>query len=122
MKQLVVGAQTILTFNSYPAMKQVITRIWHGLTRAEHADTYLTYLQETGIPGYKNTEGNLSAEVWRSIDGDVCHFCTVTKWASLEAIKKFAGDDYEKARYYPEDQKYLLEFEEQVRHFETFVY
>ena len=40
----------------------------------------------------------------------------------MEAIKKFAGDDYEKARYYPEDEKYLLEFEERVDHYETFTY
>jgi len=103
-------------------MKTVITRIWHGITKAEHADIYLNYLQETGIPGYKEIEGNLSVEVWRNIEGDICHFCTVTTWTSIEAIKKFAGDDYLKARYYPEDQQYLLEFEERVQHFETFVY
>ena len=103
-------------------MRTVITRIWHGITKAEHADVYLQYLEQSGIPGYKQTEGNLSVEVWRSIDGDVCHFCTVTKWTSIEAIKKFAGEDHEKARYYPEDTQYLLEFEERVKHFETFVY
>ncbi|MEJ7679765.1 MAG: hypothetical protein WKG06_18300 [Segetibacter sp.] len=40
----------------------------------------------------------------------------------MESIKKFAGNDYEKARYYPEDEKYLLEFEENVTHWETFEY
>jgi heme-degrading monooxygenase HmoA len=103
-------------------MKPVITRIWHGITKASDADAYLTYLQESGIPGYKKIEGNLSVEVWRNIEGDICHFCTVTKWDSLESIKKFAGEDYEKAVYYPDDKQYLLEFEEQVKHFETFVY
>jgi len=38
----------------------------------------------------------------------------------LESIQKFAGNDYEKAKYYPEDEKYLLEFEEKVNHYETY--
>ena len=47
---------------------------------------------------------------------------TVTGWDNLESIKAFAGEDYEKAVYYPEDKKYLLEFEEKVIHCETFEY
>ncbi|MCH8872269.1 hypothetical protein IH824_05785 [candidate division KSB1 bacterium] len=47
---------------------------------------------------------------------------TITEWDSYESIKKFAGADFEKARYYPEDEKYLLKFEENVAHYETFEY
>lgn len=99
---------------------ETITRIWHGMTRAEHGEEYLEYLIETGIQDYKKTEGNLGVEILRRIEKDVCHFWTVTKWSSYETIKKFAGEDYEKARYYPEDEKYLLEFEPKVIHCETF--
>jgi heme-degrading monooxygenase HmoA len=67
-------------------------------------------------------EGNLSAKILRQINGDICHFLTITEWDSLESIKIFAGDDYEKARYYEEDEKYLLEFEEKITHYETFEY
>ena len=98
----------------------VITRIWHGRTRAEHADEYLEFLQKTGVPDYKSTEGNLSVEVWRRIDGDVCHFWTVTKWDSIDSIRKFAGDGQETAKYYAGDSKYLLEFEPAVIHCETY--
>jgi len=97
-----------------------ITRIWHGRTKVEHADEYLQYVIGTGVADYKSVQGNLSVELWREIDGDVCHFWTVTKWDSLESIKAFAGEDFEKAKYYPEDSKYLLEFEPTVRHCETF--
>ncbi|WP_224751062.1 hypothetical protein [Mucilaginibacter pankratovii] len=103
-------------------MPQIITRIWHGTTKAEHSDAYLTFLEESGLTDYKNTEGNLSVEVSRKIEGDICHFWTVTKWRSYEDIKKFAGEDYEKAKYYPEDAKYLLHYEENVLHAETFSY
>ncbi len=98
----------------------VITRIWHGKTHRKHADEYLDFLLHAGTEEYKRTPGNLSCQVWRRIDQDVCHFWTVTRWDSLDAIKAFAGEDYEKAKYYPEDSHYLLEFEPTVLHCETF--
>ena len=99
---------------------KVITRIWHGRTRAEHADEYLEFLKATAPVHYQSVPGNLSVEIWREVDGDVCHFWTVTKWDSVGSIKQFAGEDYEKAKYYTEDELYLLEFEPTVRHCETF--
>ena len=100
--------------------KKLITRIWHGLTRREHADEYLEYVIKTGVADYKKIEGNLGVQILRHIEGDRCHFWTVTKWDTYENIKKFAGEDYKKARYYAEDEKYLLEFEPNVIHCETF--
>ena len=98
----------------------VITRIWHGRTLSEHADEYLRYVRDTGIKDYLNTPGILSARILRRIEGPVCHFWTITEWPDIESIIKFAGPDYEKAKYYPEDKKYLLELEETVIHCETF--
>ena len=100
--------------------KPIITRIWHGKTLAEHSEQYLNYIRETGLPDYLKTPGILSARILRRIDGEICHFWTITEWPDFESIKKFAGIDYEKARYYPEDKKYLLELEETVIHCETF--
>lgn len=97
-----------------------ITRIWHGVTKAEKADEYLEYLTKTGIEDYKKTEGNLSVKILRRIDDNVCHFWTVTTWDSYENIKKFAGEDFEKAKYYAEDGEFLMEFEPNVIHCETF--
>ncbi|TGD79618.1 antibiotic biosynthesis monooxygenase [Hymenobacter wooponensis] len=98
----------------------LITRIWHGITAAHHAESYLQYLQESGIADYKNTPGNLGVQVLRRVEAEVCHFWTVTRWDSYESIKRFAGEQYEQARYYPEDAQYLLEFEPTVLHCETF--
>jgi heme-degrading monooxygenase HmoA len=95
-------------------------RMWHGRTKACDADTYLEYLYKSGIPGYRATPGNKGAWVLRRIEGEVAHFITLTFWESHEAIKAFAGDDIEAARYYPEDEKYLLEFEPRVTHYELF--
>ena len=99
-----------------------ITRIWHGVTKAEHADEYLDYVEATGMKEYRSVPGNLSAKLLRSVNGDQCHFMTVTEWDNYESIKAFAGADFQKARYYPEDGKYLLQFEEYVSHYETFEY
>jgi heme-degrading monooxygenase HmoA len=95
-------------------------RMWHGRTKACDADTYLEYLYKSGIPGYRATPGNKGAWVLRRIEGEVAHFITLTFWESRESIKAFAGDDIEAARYYPEDEKYLLEFEPKVTHYELF--
>jgi len=99
-----------------------ITRIWHGMTKAEHADEYLKYVEDTGMIDYGSVRGNISAKILRRIEGSICHFLTVTEWDSYDAIKKFAGEDFQKAKYYPADKDYLLEFEENVSHYETFEY
>ena len=98
----------------------MITRIWHGRTSLQHAESYLQFLQTDGTKEYLSTSGNLSVKVWRKIEKDCCHFWTVTEWTGIEAVKAFAGEDYEKAKYYPEDDGILLEFEETVSHYESY--
>lgn len=98
----------------------MIARTWHGRTKTTDADTYLAYLFKTGIPGYRATAGNKGAWVLRRIEGDICHFTTLTFWESREAIKGFAGENIEVAHYYSEDKRYLLEFEPSVTHYEVF--
>ncbi len=99
----------------------MIARMWHGVTAAERADEYLDYLNETGVPDYRETEGNRGVYVLRRIEGDKAHFLTVSFWGSIEEVKAFAGPDPEKARYYPEDEGFLLEFEPQVKHYDVVV-
>jgi heme-degrading monooxygenase HmoA len=99
-----------------------ITRIWHGITKAAHANEYQAFVENTGLRDYKSIEGNLSVKLLKRVEGDICHFLTVTEWKSVESIKVFAGEQYELAKYYPGDEKYLLEFEKFVAHYETFEY
>ncbi|HYJ92257.1 MAG TPA: hypothetical protein VEV84_13185 [Pyrinomonadaceae bacterium] len=98
----------------------MIARIWHGTTSVDKADEYLDYLNKTGIPDYKATAGNRAAFVMRRIENGVAHFLTLTFWDSYEAIKEFAGQDIDRARYYPEDDRFLLEKEPSVQHYELF--
>jgi heme-degrading monooxygenase HmoA len=97
----------------------VIARIWHGRVPADKADRYHQYLLETGIADYRATPGNRGVYVMRWFDADVAHYELLTLWDSIDAIKAFAGDDYDLARYYPEDDEYLLEREPRVRHLEV---
>ena len=66
------------------------------------------------------TAGFKNLSFLRNLENDIGHFKLITYWENLEVIKNFAGDDYEKAKYYSEDKKYLLEFVENVSHFEVF--
>ncbi|MEW9573395.1 hypothetical protein ABQJ54_16685 [Rhodanobacter sp. Si-c] len=95
----------------------MICRIWHGITPRSKADAYAGFLEQRAIPDYRSIPGNRHVAVLRRDEGEVTHFLTVTHWDSAESIRDFAGDDLLKARYYPEDQDYLLEFEPLVQHF-----
>jgi len=98
----------------------MIARIWHGRTKTSDAEIYRQYVMDTGIVGYRSIKGNLGAQIWQQQEGDITHICTISWWKDYESIKAFAGDDYEKAKYYDEDKKYLLEFEPKVQHYECF--
>ena len=98
----------------------MIARIWHGKTKARDAAAYLEYLFQSGIPAYRATSGNKGAWVLRRLEGDMAHFITLSFWDSHEAIVAFAGSEPGMAKYYPEDEKYLLEFEPAVTHYELF--
>lgn len=97
----------------------MIARTWHGAVPADEADAYHEYLLQTGIPDYKKTPGNQGVYVLRRTEGGVTHFLLLTLWDSFESIRAFAGDDVERARYYPEDETYLLELEPTVMHYEV---
>jgi len=99
----------------------MIARTWHGVTDAAKADEYFDYLKKTGVPEYQETEGNRGVYVLLRIEGDWAHFLLLTLWESEDAIKRFAGPDMERAKYYPEDQKFLLELEPTVTHYEVLV-
>lgn len=98
----------------------MIARIWHGRTKIEDYETYTQFLIDAAIPDYKKTAGFKKLSFLRNTENDVAHFTLITFWENLEVIKNFAGADFEKAKYYPEDKKYLLEFEEKVIHYEVF--
>jgi heme-degrading monooxygenase HmoA len=98
----------------------MIARIWHGRTKIEDFEKYTEFMKSKAIPDYKETDGFVKLTFLRNIKGTVGHFKLITFWKNLELIKNFAGENFEKAKYYPEDENFLLEFEEKVTHYEVF--
>ncbi len=97
----------------------MIARIWHGVTSASKADEYWAFLNKRAIPDFQGTAGNVGAYILRRVDGDRAHFLTISFWESTDVIRNFAGEDIERAKYYPEDKDFLLEFEPTVAHYEA---
>jgi heme-degrading monooxygenase HmoA len=97
----------------------MIARIWHGATPAAQAGAYYRILQRTGLPDYRKTPGNRGVVVLRKIENEQAHFLLVSYWDSMAAIEAFVGADTARARYYPEDDGFLLEKEPFVQHYEV---
>lgn len=97
----------------------MIARTWHGAVSADRADEYYAYLQRTGVPDLKATGGNLGVYVMRRVQGPEAHFFMISLWRSPDDIRAFAGEDIERARYYPEDAGFLLALEPHVTHYEV---
>ncbi len=97
----------------------MIARLWHGAVPAAKGDDYARYLQKTGVTECRATPGNRGVQVLRRTVGGETHFLFISLWESRDAIRRFAGDDIDRAHYYPEDREYLLELEPTVTHYEV---
>ena len=97
----------------------MVARIWRGVVRRRDADAYADYIRETGFNEYGETPGNRGAWMLRRDEDDRTEFVTYSLWESREAIRAFAGDDIEAAVYYPEDDRYLIERDATVTHYEV---
>ncbi|MGD2109211.1 MAG: antibiotic biosynthesis monooxygenase [Phycisphaerae bacterium] len=97
----------------------MIARTWSGRTTKAHADAYLKVVLETGIPEIAGTSGNRGAWLFRRMDGETAEFFLISLWDSQASVEAFAGPDIDKAKYYPDDDPYLLEKPEKVVHYEV---
>lgn len=97
----------------------MIARIWRGAVAKSDGDAYAQYMQDTGVAGYSNIDGNRGVWMLRRDVDDKTEFVMFTLWDSMDAIKAFAGEQPEVAVFYAEDERYLIEREEVVSHFEV---
>ena len=97
----------------------MIARIWKGAVRRTDADAYAAYMRETGVPGYARTQGNRGVWMLRRDKSDRTEFLMFTLWDSIEAVKAFAGADYETAVFYPEDDRFLVERSLTAEHYDV---
>jgi len=97
-----------------------VLREWRAEIRRALKDEYVLYVKATGLAAYLRTPGNLGASVAvRDLDSERSEIVTLSWWSDIEAIKAFAGEDYGRSRYYPEDVRFLLTRPERVHHYEA---
>ena len=97
----------------------MIGRRWHGRVQAAKAADYLALMRAVALPDYRATAGNRGAWCLHRSEGDVVHVEMFTLWEDEAAIRRFAGEDVARAKYYDFDADYLLELEPEVLHFEV---
>ena len=98
----------------------MIARIWHGMVPISKADEYLDLMRGIALPEYLATHGNRGAWCLYRTEANVTHFEMLTFWDDTDAIKRLAGNDFSRAKYYDFDSDYLIEKEPHVRHYEVF--
>lgn len=97
----------------------MIARTWRGAVRARDAEEYVDYMRHTGFAGLGSTPGNLAVLGLRRMTADAAEFIVMSLWDSEAAIRGFAGEHPQRAVFYPEDQRFLIERDEHVDHFEV---
>jgi heme-degrading monooxygenase HmoA len=97
----------------------MIGPLWHGWTTPEDVPRYEEHLRRETFPALRLIEGYVDGYVLRHDSGDRVDYAVLTLWESLEAIRAFAGDDYETAVVPPAARRALGGFDEQVTHYEV---
>jgi heme-degrading monooxygenase HmoA len=97
----------------------MVARQWRGAVRAEDADAYAEYIRGTGMAAYAATPGNRGAWMLRRDLGELTEIVTFSLWESMDAVRAFAGEDPERAVFYPEDERYLVERDLTVTHYDV---
>lgn len=96
-----------------------VARIWKGKVRDNQLAEYARYVSSTGTVDYAKTHGNRGAMILTERGENGTGILTLSFWDSVEAIERFAGKDVDRARYYPEDDRYLVEKQPYVEHFDV---
>jgi len=95
----------------------MIARLWHGWTTSANAPVYETLLREEVLPGIHRVAGYHGAYLLRRQAGEEVEFVTLTLFDSLEAVRAFAGEDYEQAVVPPEARRVLSRFDQRSAHY-----
>ena len=96
----------------------MIARIWHGYTKPEHADAYEAMLKPELLPGIGKVKGYKSSYLLRREQGNEVEFITIMLWDSIDAIRAFAGADYETSVVPEERRKYLSRHDAKAAHYQ----
>lgn len=96
----------------------MIARIWHGWTKPENADAYENLLRNEMFPSIRQVEGAKGAYLLRRDGDSEVEFLTITQFVSLEAVRRFAGENYETAVLHPKAHALLSRYDAKSVHYE----
>ncbi len=97
----------------------MISRVWHGWTTRGNADAYQAHLEADVLPGIHRVRGYRGAYLLRRDAGEEVEFVTITLFDDMDAVRAFAGEDYERAVIHPVAGKLLSHYDERSVHYET---
>lgn len=97
----------------------MIQRHWKGLAKRGEANNYIRHLETETFPLVSAIAGFVDASIVRRSTGDGVEFLVVTSWESMDAIRKFAGDDPDAAVVPGAVKGMMLNWEERVKHYEV---
>jgi antibiotic biosynthesis monooxygenase (ABM) superfamily enzyme len=99
----------------------MISRVWHGWTTPQNADAYEKLLHTQIFPGIlaRKAAGFRKIELFRRTAGAEVEFITVMWFDTLDAVKAFAGEDYETAVVPPAARAVLARFDARSQHYEV---
>jgi len=102
----------------------MISRIWHGWTTHENADAYESLLNEEIFVGIKNRriKGFKDIQLHRRNVGDEVEFITIMRFDSIDAVREFAGDDYEACVVPPSARRVLKRYDHRSQHYEIKIF
>lgn len=93
-----------------------IARIWQGKTSAATTQEYVELAKQFCVKTAIATPGNLGVTVLHRTDGDITYHTFVSFWKNMDAVKRYAGEDYQKPVFFVNEQALLLESQGQVEH------
>ncbi len=109
-----VGAVKVVDIQ--PIASPAIARIWHGATPAGMTDEYVNLAKSNCVANCTATPGNLGVTFFHETEGEVTRHTFISYWKDMEAVKRFAGEDFQRARFFPGEERFLVESDEVVEH------
>lgn len=109
-----IGATKVVDIQ--PIESPAIARIWHGATPADLTEEYVSLAKTNCVANCTATPGNLGVTFFHQTEGDVTHHTFISYWQDMEAVKRFAGEDFKRPRLFPGEERFLVKSDELVEH------
>ena len=109
-----IGATKVVDVQ--PVTTPAIARIWHGTTPSDLTEEYVSLAKSNCVANCEATPGNLGVTFFHKTEGEMTHHTFISYWQDMEAVKRFAGEDFQRPRFFPGEERFLLKSDDKVEH------